>query len=149
MDKQQRQVAIREIISRRVISSQEELAKELARLGLEVNQATLSRDLKELGIARVSTPDGARYIVLADNEPYQLRALLAYEIESITSNETMIVIKTLAGRAHGVAQILDKLQLPDVLGTLAGDNTIFVAPTSTKKLAQLEKQIRAVINQDE
>ncbi|KER09387.1 MAG: hypothetical protein HY22_11810 [[Candidatus Thermochlorobacteriaceae] bacterium GBChlB] len=149
MDKQQRQVAIREIISRRVISSQEELAKELARLGLEVNQATLSRDLKELGIARASTPDGARYIVLADNEPYQLRALLAYEIESITSNETMIVIKTLAGRAHGVAQILDKLQLPDVLGTLAGDNTIFVAPTSTKKLAQLEKQIRAVINQDE
>ncbi len=149
MDKQQRQVAIREIISRRVISSQEELAKELARLGWEVNQATLSRDLKDLGIARVSTPDGARYIVLADNEPYQLRALLAYEIESIASNETLIVIKTLAGRAHGVAQILDKLQLPDVLGTLAGDNTIFVAPTSTKKLAQLEKQIRAVINQDE
>jgi transcriptional regulator of arginine metabolism len=149
MDKQQRQVAIRDIISKSVIASQEELAKELLGMGLEVNQATLSRDLKELGIARVNTPEGARYTVFADNEPYQLRSLLAYEIESMKSNESMVVIKTLAGRAHGVAQILDKMQLPDILGTLAGDNTIFVAPTSTKKLAQIEKQIRAIINQDE
>lgn len=148
-EKAQRQLAIKEIISSKDISSQEELAKELSRRGFEVNQATLSRDLKELGIAKVSTPEGVWYQLQPENEAHRLRALISYEIESIHANESLIVIKTLRGRASGVAEILDRLDIPDILGTIAGDDTIFIAPTSTKKISAIVRRIKDAIFQTE
>lgn len=149
MDKAQRQLLIKQIIAEKEISSQEELAKELARRGFEANQATLSRDLKELGIAKVSTPEGAWYQLQPENEAHRLRALISYEIESIHANESLIVIKTLRGRASGVAEILDRLDIPDILGTIAGDDTIFIAPTSTKKISAIVRRIKEAIFQAE
>lgn len=149
MDKAQRQLLIKQIIAEKEISSQEELAKELARRGFEVNQATLSRDLKELGIAKVSTPEGVWYQLQPENEAHRLRALISYEIESIHANESLIVIKTLRGRASGVAEILDRLDIPDILGTIAGDDTIFIAPTSTKKISAIVRRIKEAIFQAE
>lgn len=148
-EKAQRQLAIKEIISSKDISSQEELAKELLRRGFEVNQATLSRDLKELGIAKVSTPEGVWYQLQPENEAHRLRTLISYEIESIHANESLIVIKTLRGRASGVAEILDRLDIPDILGTIAGDDTIFIAPTSTKKISTIMRRIKDAIFQAE
>jgi len=148
-EKAQRQLAIKEIISQKDISSQEELARELALRGFEVNQATLSRDLKELGIAKVSTPEGVWYQLQPENEAHRLRSLIGYEIESIHANESLIVIKTLRGRASGVAEILDRLDIPDILGTIAGDDTIFIAPSSTKKISTIVRRIKEAIFQTE
>lgn len=149
MGKAERQLAIKEIISTKDIASQEELAKELLRKGFEVNQATLSRDMKELGIAKVITADGVWYQLQPDNEAQRLKMLLAYEIESIQSNDCMVVVKTLRGRASGVAEILDRLQIPDILGTIAGDDTIFIAPTSSKKIPVIVKRIKEAVLQSE
>ncbi|MGQ9805168.1 MAG: arginine repressor [Chlorobiales bacterium] len=149
MGKAERQLAIKEIIIKKQIASQEELAKELLRKGFEVNQATLSRDLKELGIAKIITADGVWYELQSDNEAQRLKMLLSYEIESIQSNDCMVIIKTLRGRASGVAEILDQLELPDILGTIAGDDTIFIAPTSSKKIPAIIKRIKDAVLQTE
>ncbi len=149
MGKAERQLAIKELITTKDIASQEELAKELLRKGFEVNQATLSRDLKELGIAKVITADGVWYELQTDNEAQRLKMLLSYEIESIQSNDCMVIIKTLRGRASGVAEILDQLEIPDILGTIAGDDTIFIAPTSSKKIPTIIKRIKEAVLQTE
>jgi transcriptional regulator of arginine metabolism len=149
MGKAERQLAIKEIIATKEIASQEELAKELLRKGFEVNQATLSRDMKELGIAKVITADGVWYQLQPDNEAQRLKMLLSYEIETIQSNDCMVIIKTLRGRASGVAEILDQLEIPDILGTIAGDDTIFIAPTSSKKIPTIVKRIKEAVLQTE
>lgn len=147
MNKAERHLAIKEILATKDVASQDELAKELLRKGFEVNQATLSRDMKELGIAKVITADGVWYQLQPDSEAHRLKMLLAYEIESIQANECVVVVKTLRGRASGVAEILDQLEIPDILGTIAGDDTIFIAPTSAKKIPAIVKRIKEAIVQ--
>ncbi len=134
MNKQRRHFAIKQIIAQQVISNQDELCQALEKAGFRVTQATLSRDMKELGIARVHSADRVRYVLNIESEERRLVPLIGYEIERIDSNETMIVIKTLPGRAQGVAEIIDSMHHPAILGTLAGDNTIFVTPASVKKI---------------
>ncbi len=134
MNKQRRHFAIKQIIAQQVISNQDELCQALEKAGFRVTQATLSRDMRELGIARVHSADRVRYVLNIESEERRLVPLIGYEIERIDSNETMIVIKTLPGRAQGVAEIIDSMHHPAILGTLAGDNTIFVTPASVKKI---------------
>jgi transcriptional regulator of arginine metabolism len=142
MSKQQRQFAIRQIISQQTIGSQEELNEALRRAGFDATQATLSRDLKEMGVARIGTPDGARYIIHAESEENRLRSFLSYEIISIVANDSMIVVRTLPGRAQGVAELIDHLQIPEIIGTIAGDNTIFVAPAAGVSAANVAEKLR-------
>jgi transcriptional regulator of arginine metabolism len=144
MEKNQRQHTIKEIITVKDIASHDELAKELLRKGFEVNQATLSRDLKELGIAKVTTAEGVWYQLQPDteSESEHLRTLLTYEIDSIQTNDCMVIIKTLRGRASGVAEILDQLEIADILGTIAGDDTIFIAPSASRKIPAIAKRIK-------
>ena len=71
--------------------------------------------------------------------------LIGYEIERIDSNESMIVIKTLPGRAQGVAEIIDSMHHPAVLGTLAGDNTIFVTPASVAKIDDTLRLVKSLL----
>ncbi len=134
MNKQRRHLAIKQIIAQQVISNQDELCQALEKAGFAVTQATLSRDMKELGIARVHSADRVRYVLNIESEERRLVPLIGYEIERIDSNETMIVIKTLPGRAQGVAEIIDSMHHPAILGTLAGDNTIFITPASVAKI---------------
>ena len=134
MNKQRRHFAIKQIITQQVISNQDELCQALEKAGFSVTQATLSRDMKELGIARVHSADRVRYVLNIESEERRLMPLIGYEIERIDSNETMIVIKTLPGRAQGVAEIIDSMHHPAILGTLAGDNTIFITPASVAKI---------------
>ncbi len=95
-----------------------------------------------MGIARVGTADGSRYIIPQGSEEIRLRSFLSYEIVSIESNETLVVIRTLAGRAQGVAELIDHLQIPGMLGTIAGDNTIFVAPASRDAIETIKARLR-------
>jgi transcriptional regulator of arginine metabolism len=145
MDKQQRHLAIKHILAENAITTQTELASLLRKTGFKTTQATLSRDMQEIGIAWVHTPNGSRYMLTPDQEEERLTTLIGLEIEKIESNETMVVIKTLPGRAQGVAESIDHLQLPSVLGTIAGDNTIFVLPRSVKKINETIKAIKEIL----
>lgn len=125
-----------------MISNQDELCQALEKAGHSVTQATLSRDMKELGIARVHSADRVRYVLNIESEERRLVPLIGYEIERIESNETMIVIKTLPGRAQGVAELIDGMRHPAILGTLAGDNTIFITPASVANIEDTLELIR-------
>ncbi len=145
MTKKKRQFIIREIVTKQQVGSQEELQRLLKKAGCPVNQATLSRDLAELGINRMGTDVGPRYEMEDPGEDTRVRELLSYEVRDIQRNESMIVIKTLAGRAHGVAELIDSLGSQFILGTIAGDNTIFIAPRAAKDLNRLTKELRGFI----
>jgi len=147
MEKQKRHMAIKQIIMTRPIGTQDELCKELARIGIEITQATLSRDLRDLGVVRLAMPEGMRYALHPESEDRRMAAFLGYEIEWIDANESMVVIRTLPGRAQGVAEVLDSLHLADVLGTLAGDNTIFISPRVAKKIPLLVKTLKTIMSE--
>lgn len=148
MKKQSRHFAIKQVITHQAIGSQEELCKALQAAGFDVTQATLSRDLKELGIVRVSTPEGVRYVLHTESEERRLRPFIGYEVESIDSNESLIVVKTLPGRAQGVAEIIDGLHHPSILGTIAGDNTIFVTPSAGSSPADVLKLLSGLMMEE-
>ena len=149
MSKTKRQFTIKQIVSDSEITSQQELAEVLAKAGFDVNQATLSRDLREMGIVRLPTPSGSRYSFVTDSDDIRLRALLGYEVRSITSNESLVIVKTLAGRAQGVAELIDSMKHPDILATLAGDNTIFIAPLSVRSIDKVVAALREFITTDQ
>jgi transcriptional regulator of arginine metabolism len=145
MEKQRRHLTIKQIIANRTINTQSDLASAMRKEGFKTTQATLSRDMKELGIAWVYTPSGAKYMLNPEQEEERLTTLIGMEVEHIEANETVVVVKTLPGRAQGVAEIIDHLRLPSVLGTLAGDNTVFILPRSIKKIKATIQALRDVL----
>ena len=145
MNKQNRHFTIKHIITHQAIASQDELCQALRKAGFDVTQATLSRDMKELGIARVNTLDGVRYVLHVESEERRLTSLIGYEIESIDANENLVVIKTLPGRAQGVAEIIDNMHQPAILGTIAGDNTIFVSPSAVGRIDEVLRLLRGLM----
>ena len=145
MEKQRRHLTIKQIIANGAITTQSELASAMRKEGFRTTQATLSRDMKELGIAWVYTPSGAKYMLNPEQEEGRLTTLIGMEVEQIESNETMVVVKTLPGRAQGVAEIIDHLRLPSILGTLAGDNTVFILPRSIKKIKVTVQALRDIL----
>lgn len=145
MDKLKRHAAIKQILAQNVITTQLELASALRKMGFRTTQATLSRDMKELGVVWINSPDGARYQLNPVIEEIRLTKLISLEIESITANEVMIVVKTLPGRAQGVAEIIDHLNIPSILGTLAGDNTVLVLPRSVRKITEAVESLQSLI----
>jgi len=149
MNKQKRQFTIREILAKQHIGSHEELALALRKAGFPTTtQTTVSRDLAEMGIGRLVTKQGPRYVANEHGEDSRIRALMSYEVTSIQHNESMIVVRTLAGRAQGVAELIDSMHSPHVIGTIAGDNTIFIAPKSAREINRLIKELRAFITSE-
>ena len=155
MKKNERQFTIREIVTQKHVASQEDLQRSLKREGFKITQATLSRDLAEMGVGRITFEEGPRYTFyeegrerLTSNGSDRVRALLSFEVKGIYHNESLIVIKTLSGRAQGVAEQIDSMSSPLILGTLAGDNTIFITPRSTKDISKLVKKLRGFITQE-
>ncbi len=133
LTKQQRQMIIRELIVSNHISSQDELSRMLRRQRVEVTQATLSRDLREMRIARMPEDNGVRYVLPEVAEGKKLRRVVQEEIVQIQGNECAILIKTLPGRAPGVGVFIDHLRHPEILGTVAGNDTLLVVPASMSK----------------
>jgi transcriptional regulator of arginine metabolism len=135
MTKQTRLHTVKEIVSSRVIGNQDELRRELKKRGCDVTQATLSRDMKELGLIWNGSADGGRYALPPAGEMRALRPLVTAEVLSIESNETLIVVRTLPGCANTVGEYIDVLKHPAIIGTVAGDNTLLVIPRSQRKTA--------------
>lgn len=136
--KVRRHEAILAVIGERSIGSQEDLGRALQRKGYQVTQATLSRDLKELRVSRLATEDGYRYAAAGEGsaagpEPRRMRSVTAMEVRGLEANEVAVIVRTLTGRAQGVAVYIDGLRMPDVLATLAGDDTILVLPRSVRR----------------
>jgi len=128
-NKRERQSAILEIIESRAVSSQEDLRKLLLHRGWDVTQATLSRDLRELRLARVPTPEGARYAVTdgsIEESRAALETLLPQLFLRIDGVSEMIVLRTVPGGAQPIAAALDGESWPDILGTIGGDDTILI-----------------------
>ncbi len=125
-----RQVAILDIIEKHDIETQEELADALRQRGIKVTQATVSRDIKELRLLKVLTPMGAYKYATADKAENGLSErfirMLAESLLSVAASGNLIVVKTLNGSANVAAEALDSLHWPEILGTIAGDNTILL-----------------------
>lgn len=124
-----RRDAVARVLRARRIGTQEELLAALAREGFRATQATLSRDLTRLGARRVSRPDGAYYEVDGPAGEAGLAALRGLVL-AVAANGSLVVVRTAAGAASAVARAVDDARLPEVLGTIAGDDTIFVAPAA-------------------
>ncbi len=129
-----RQRLIKEILGSKMVGSQEELAQLLAERDVFATQATLSRDFAELGVVRIVTDNGIRYVLNSDEAGKQISRLIGYEIISVSNNESLIVLRTLAGRAQGVAHFIDRLNKKEILGTVGGDDTVLVVPDKAKNI---------------
>ncbi|NWF90289.1 MAG: arginine repressor [Ignavibacteriaceae bacterium] len=144
--KTHRQNRIKELLKERVFYNQEELVKTLSDEGIEVTQATLSRDFQELGVVRTSAAEGSRYTLNVEEAGNQIRKLISFEILAVQSNEMVIIVRTLAGRAQGVAHYIDKLNSKLILGTISGDDTIMIVPSSTKNINDIVQLMNKIMN---
>lgn len=147
-DRRQRQLKILELISTHQIHTQEELADALAREGWEVTQSSVSRDVAALRLAKA---DGAyqRPVPMAAPaaSPDELRiaeGVLTVEL----AGEALIVLHTPPGEANRVGVALDRLAWPDLLGTIAGDDTIFLAVRNRKAQARLARELQRLVGGD-
>lgn len=118
-EKARRHRAILEIIRREVISNQADLRRRLQKRGFAVTQATLSRDLRELGVGKQVTPDGHYQYALSGRD-------LGTPMFTWRASGNIVVLKTETGLAPRVAYRIDALGLPEILGTVAGDDTVLV-----------------------
>ncbi len=128
--KAQRHIKIREIITTQEIETQDELVEQLKTAGYHVTQATISRDIKELHLVKVPLSNGSyKYSLPADrrfNPLQKLKRLLQESFVNIDYAENQVVMKTLPGNAHAIAALLDNLDWNEILGTIAGDDTILI-----------------------
>ncbi len=135
LTKAARQARIAELLQARPVASQTELGRLLAEAGVAVTQATLSRDLDELGAVKVRTAAGPAYTVPEENAPRpappeavdaRLARLLEELLVSVEATGPFVVVRTPPGGAHFLASSLDRAALPDVAGTVAGDDTVLL-----------------------
>ena len=149
-----RQARIVQLIETQAVTSQTQLAALLAESGIEVTQATLSRDLEELGAIKLRGSDGApaSYVLPPENAPLRpaqtaparLTRLLADLLTSAEGSANLAVLRTPPGAAQFLASALDKVGLPDVLGTIAGDDTLLVVSRQPDGGAALADRLRAL-----
>ncbi len=129
-EKQERQKKIIELIDNNDIGTQEELASLLTKAGFDVTQATVSRDIRELHLSKVPLGDGGqKYAVVAReaNVGDRYQRVLQEGLTDMDLAESLLVVKTVSGMAMAVAAALDAMDLPQVVGTIAGDDTIMLA----------------------
>jgi len=148
--KHRRREALRAVLSETKIGNQATLLRELENRGFRVTQATVSRDLRELGIIRVRTAGGGfRYERIETPDPAtsldRLRALARAAIRGVKGTGSLVLIKTVPGGAAGIASLIDGLEQPEILGTVAGDDTILVVVNGEEKRAHVEKSFRDLL----
>lgn len=145
VSKRERQHAILDLIGTREIGSQEELRRLLSKRGWDVTQSTLSRDLRDLRIARVPTDRGVRYVVnesgADDVTRTPLAAILPQLMVRLDGVSHMIVLKTVIGGAQAVASAVDKEASADILGTIAGDDTILMICRSEQARERVARRL--------
>jgi len=147
LTKTQRQHRVSQILEKEGVTSQSELVRMLAEQGVDATQVTVSRDLEELGAVKVRGPRGA--LVYALPEPsnerpapeLHLRRVLGDWVADVTSSGNLVVVRTPPGCAHVVASAVDRAGLAEVLGTVAGDDTVLVVAREHVKGATLARKL--------
>jgi len=143
--KSERQQTILRLINEHSVASQEELKHRMAENGWAVTQATLSRDLRDLGIVRAPTDDGARYVrpeMLSDEAKVSLESVLPQWFSRIDGVSELIVLHTLPSGAQPIAEAIDYEEWPEVLGTLAGDNAVLIICRSSDARSTVTERIK-------
>lgn len=147
LTKTQRQHRVSQILEKEAVTSQAELVRLLAERGVEATQVTVSRDLEELGAVKVRRPGGVLVYALAEgsNErptpELHLRRVLGEWVADVTSSGNLVIVRTPPGCAHVVASALDRAGLADVVGTVAGDDTVLVVARERIKGAALARKL--------
>ena len=147
--KRVRQRKIIELIENYEIETQEELAEMLQNEGVVATQATISRDIRELKLSKVTNKDGKqRYVVLRQEENYLIdkyNRVLREGFVSMDQAQNILVVKTVSGMAMAVAAAIDGLKYPEIVGSIAGDDTIMVAVRSTEETTTLINKIKELL----
>ena len=147
--KNNRQRVILDLIANNDIETQHQLIEALENAGVKSTQATISRDIKELRLFKELTPHGTyRYATAArENADYtdRLHTIFKECAVSVAQAQNIVVIKTLPGLANAASSALDNMHLRDVVGTIAGDDTSFVAMTDNESAARLCREIAELL----
>ena len=147
--KRKRHEKIIELIERYDIETQEELAAYLRKEGFEVTQATVSRDIRELHLSKIAAGGGRqKYIILKQEDSHlgdKYIRVLRDGFSSMDMAQNILVVKTVPGMAMAVAAALDAMKFPEIVGCIAGDDTIFVAVRSVEETQALMDQIRVML----
>jgi transcriptional regulator of arginine metabolism len=146
MDKVYRRTQILDLLRTEEVATQEDLRRKLARRRLHVTQATVSRDIEDLGLVKTRTgyrlPEAAEPV--APPQP-TLPVVLKEFLTDTRQAANLVVLKTRPGNAHSVAVALDAEPWPEIVGTIAGDDTILVATPSSRQAAQVRKKVLALV----
>ena len=146
--KQRRQQAIARLIAQQAVTNQPQLVELLGTEGITATQATVSRDLDELGAIKIRMPGGPSSYALPELEsdrlvPFdQLRRVLGEWVGDVSRSANLVVLRTPPGCANAVARAIDEVALPEVAGCIAGDDTIFLAAREGVAAAELAEQLR-------
>jgi len=144
-----RHAKIIETIQKHDVETQEELANYLREAGFAVTQATVSRDIKELKLSKIPLRNGRqKYIILKQEDSHlgdKYIRVLRDGFSSMDMAQNILVVKTVSGMAMAVAAALDAMKFPEIVGCIAGDDTIFVAVRSVEETQALMDQIRIML----
>ena len=149
MQKVSRLLAIEKIISTENISSQEELLKRLKAEGLNCTQATLSRNLRQLGVLRIPNETGGYKYSLSEQRMQLSETMLTFNfisaIQSVLDTRGMVLIKTIPGYANSVAVFIDNADRYEIAGTIAGDDTLLVIPRDKTSLSHTHSCLEMIL----
>ena len=149
--KYNRHAKILEIIESNIIETQEEIAEKLKEMGMDVTQATVSRDIKELRLIKVMTEDGKyRYASMSQGESSISEKLHTIFIQAYASSDyanNMVVVKTLPGMAQAAASAIDSLRWSEIVGTIAGDDTIMIVCRAEKIAEELVNKFNRMVKE--
>ncbi len=147
--KNARQTMILSLISQYVIETQEELAHLLEQNGIKVTQATVSRDIKDLRLIKILSSDGIYRYAVSDKPEQGLNErfvrMFVDSVTSVTYANNIIVIRTLSGSANVAAEAIDSMQIPEVLGTMAGDNTVLVIVRTNEETPAIVSHFKEIL----
>ena len=145
MNKHGRQNKIVEIITSYEIETQEDLALRLTSYGIKVTQATVSRDIKELGLVKVASRSGGYMYALRqrENEGSEVKLLNLFKncVISVKVARNIVVVKTLGGHGNSAGVAVDRLQIPEVVGSVAGDDTVIIVTDSEENAFKVRNNL--------
>lgn len=145
-----RHAKILEIINSKDVETQEELADELKKSGMNITQATVSRDIKELKLIKVLSESGKyKYATIMHTENFlsnKLVNIFAQTVIGVENVDKFVILKTISGSASAAAEAIDSLNFDGIAGTIAGDNTIFVLARDNEKAQIITRKMKKMIS---
>lgn len=148
--KRNRQEAILRVISQYEVETQQELAQRLKEEGFEVTQATVSRDIRDMKLSKMPTGEGHQKYVRFHNDEKHLSGkyvnVLKEGFASIDMAQNILVVKTVSGMAMAVAAAIDAMKYPEIVGSIAGDDTIMMAVRTVEDTKSLMNQILQLVH---